>query len=667
MAIDLNHFSAQQQIQKYKLNESTFDIIDVDSFHNVRAKTVLAYLWEWFLMILSWVLLGTDIYTCLSILVFHHWSSKEYQPYEYSVAKWIFTGCIIFEFCLLLYHWIWAIHTYRTRNIALNYVNSIAKNMYTVRSYNYFCLFHLIERVDHFDWSCFYCLEQMDQALQILIADAPRQVINFLTLRYYATGGEKDNNILGNIEHIATTNLTLSIILSFMCVSVVIFAFFFLKFLYGVILFLPIKSKLRKKGHKSLKKYCCKVVNDTVKMLVIKHHKSKRELLDKGILDTKDIEMNPLLNSSTTTFKNMSSDNLSSNSDPVKFSHNLKKPAPAHNLTNKSTFAYNDNGKLYGLVNGDNGSHETLVRYDGGHNPFADPMESHGKRSESLSSLTHPGNDPSTSAISVAGNRNIHRKNPPPFNNPFVNENSPQTSLVDQNTSYNPFEASSYNDLYKSTLSASNHHNRNPGPPPRSGSQSSLSYGPMPFSQQKVTPSHTMPERALHHASSKSSLVSHSRPHNLPRSATAHDHQKRKAPEPIYEQDDSQVYSSSQHGHYEPQRPYEFQEYAPNAEYARQSNESAHIERNHSTSSEGSVNYNNNNESTTGLLIDNFNSPHATRKYLEPESNLSVPYPMHDTRNDTENTPYPVRGVSVYEEDFSFNDDSANRYRNRHS
>ena len=63
---------------------------------------------------------------------------------------------------------------------------------------------------------------EIDNALQILVADTPRQVINILTLRYYATGGELNNNILNNIEQIANTNLYLSIILSFMCLSVFI-------------------------------------------------------------------------------------------------------------------------------------------------------------------------------------------------------------------------------------------------------------------------------------------------------------------------------------------------------------------------------------------------------------------------------------------------------------
>ena len=117
----MEHFDPRREIDKYSLDLSTFDLIDVGKFHNLKCSTVFDYMFTWLLLILGVVLLGVDIYTCLNILVFHRWSSDDYKPYAYSIAKWIFTGCIIFQFVLLLYHWIWAIHTYRTRNIALSF------------------------------------------------------------------------------------------------------------------------------------------------------------------------------------------------------------------------------------------------------------------------------------------------------------------------------------------------------------------------------------------------------------------------------------------------------------------------------------------------------------------------------------------------------------------
>lgn len=298
-----SYFNAKNQINKYSLDHSTFDILDVDRFHNTDCSTVCSYLLTWILMILSIALLGVDIYTCLNIFVFHRWSSDDYKPYAYNVAKWIFTGCIIFQFCLLFYHWMWAIHTYKTRNIALAYVNSITRMLYVFRSYNYHCLFNQIEKDNFFDWACFLTYGELDNALQILVADTPRQVINVLTLRNYATNDNTSNDILKNIKNIAETNIRLSIILSFMVLSLAIWSVFFFKFVFGMLMYIPVKIKLRNKKYRSLKKYCCSVVNDNVRLLVFRNHKPKDELLEKGILDLKDINANPLLSSATGTFK----------------------------------------------------------------------------------------------------------------------------------------------------------------------------------------------------------------------------------------------------------------------------------------------------------------------------------------------------------------------------
>ncbi|KAG2734865.1 hypothetical protein G9P44_002871 [Scheffersomyces stipitis] len=294
---------AEAQIIQDKLDKSTFDLIDVDKFYNTKFSTLMAYLYMWYLMVLSWVLLGADIYTCLCILVYHRWSSAEYQPYAYTYAKWIFTGCIIFEVCLLCVRCVWGIRISSTRNIALVYLNPIARQMYSVKSYNYFCLFNQIKTNSFFRWACLYCNQELDNSLQILVADTPRQVINILTLRFYATGGNyKHSNILRNIKTIATTNLTLAVILSFMCLSLIIFVFFFFMYLYGMILFLPVYFKMHSKsGYWSLRRYCCEIVNDSVRLLVVNNHRSKRELLDRGILDQAAIDRNPLLRGDTAT------------------------------------------------------------------------------------------------------------------------------------------------------------------------------------------------------------------------------------------------------------------------------------------------------------------------------------------------------------------------------
>lgn len=288
-------FDTQKQLRK--VDASTFDIVKVQAFHNTRLGTVLSYVWLQILLLCMFAILAADAYTCVNILVFNRWSTSDYHVYEYKVARWIFTGCILFRALLMLYHLAWGIYTYKTKNIALAYLNNVAKTLYSLRKYDYHCLFHEIEHEGFFDRSVFLVYQELDNALEVLVADTPRQVVNILTLRFYATNGDLSNDILANIRSIATTNVRLSVILSFQLASIVLFAFFFFRFCLGMLLYIPVRVKVSHRGYSLLKLYCYDVVNDKVRYLVGKNHKSRRQLLDEGIFDSKEIHENPLLNS----------------------------------------------------------------------------------------------------------------------------------------------------------------------------------------------------------------------------------------------------------------------------------------------------------------------------------------------------------------------------------
>ncbi|RLV84140.1 putative vacuolar membrane protein [Meyerozyma sp. JA9] len=428
----MEHFNPRREIDKYALDSSTFDLIDVGRFHNLKCSTVFDYMFTWVLLILGVVLLGVDIYTCLNILVFHRWSSDDYKPYAYSVAKWIFTGCIIFQFVLLLYHWVWAIHTYRTRNIALAYVNNIARHLYTIKSYDYHCLFNSVEQDNFFDWACFLAYFEMDSALQILVADTPRQVINILTLRYYATDEDSSNDIIENIKKIASSNIRLSVILSFMLLSVAIWSIFFFRFVLGMLCYIPCLLKIRKKGHSSLKKYCCSVVNSHVRRFVYKHHKPRSRLLEEGVLDLKEINENPLLNSaSTATFDSA-------------FQY---KPEPA------KTFQPMD--RTYDTLRPMDRSYESLPPYGSRQNTYESlPLQNMSRR--------RPPYDPFGDENNISSKATL--MNQDPFSDPKLdNDMSDTEDLYDH-----------YRGVEIEPVVHKNYHGY--GPPPRTGSASSLTF-----------------------------------------------------------------------------------------------------------------------------------------------------------------------------------------------
>lgn len=291
---------------RFELDDSTFDMVDATSFRNYRCGTLTAYTYSLSMMVFLVALLGVDIYTCLNILVFKRWGTNEVTlviPYNFDVAKWIFTGCIIFQFCPLLYHWFWAIRAIKSHKIALVYLNQYARAVYLLKLYDYFCLFHAVKYKDYFDWACFYAYEQLDNAPQLLLADAPRQVINILTLREYAT--KYDGNVLDNIKIIATTNIHLSVLLSLIVLSIVIWCIFMIMFIYGMIIAPFMIVKTRRQFGKSLKQYCTDTLNMLVRDLVRKHHLSREELINRGILDRKQVYANPLLHGTTQEFKHV--------------------------------------------------------------------------------------------------------------------------------------------------------------------------------------------------------------------------------------------------------------------------------------------------------------------------------------------------------------------------
>lgn len=289
--------SFDSEKQTNEIEKSTFDIVKVGDFHNYGCGTIMSYIWVWTLIALKVAILASDTYTCVCILAFKGWGTENYQVYEYKIAKWIFTGCIGFRFLLLLWQLSWAVHIYRRGNIALAYLNNYARLMYAIR-YKYQCVFHEIELGGTLPWATFFVYYELDNALEVLVADAPRTVINVMTLKNYAVGSS-DSNVLENIRDIAVNNMKLSIILSVMLCSVVIFLFFFFKFCLGILCYIPVKVKASHSGFKTIKAFCYFHVNDRVRMLVSRHHKSKAQLLLDGILDIQEINANPLLQSNS--------------------------------------------------------------------------------------------------------------------------------------------------------------------------------------------------------------------------------------------------------------------------------------------------------------------------------------------------------------------------------
>lgn len=98
-----------------------------------------------------------DLYTAIALLASDYWAGTILQSeaaqdsntvqVPFTIGKWIFTGCIIFSFLLLLWEARKARAIVRSRDISYAFTNVMSQNYYSMKSYDYFCLFRQVRPV----------------------------------------------------------------------------------------------------------------------------------------------------------------------------------------------------------------------------------------------------------------------------------------------------------------------------------------------------------------------------------------------------------------------------------------------------------------------------------------------------------------------------------------
>lgn len=275
---------------KYTANAKTFENIDLWIFRNTKFWTVLnCIIFVWGIMFLKFLLLASDIYTCIKLLAFNSWSNNIIQPYlPFRISKWLFSSCILVSIVLLIWEFIRGIRIYRTRNVSLTYVNNFSRTLYSMCDYSKFCVYFKITPKGKFQKVAFFAFFELKDCLRLLLADTPRQVINGLTLwSVLITVNNENSNIahghlesfhglITKIKTIAKTSEEEAIILSFMLFSFMIWAIFISKLVTAMIMSVYVYYKLIK-GHEysGLKEFVCITINHNVEALVEKQKRNK--------------------------------------------------------------------------------------------------------------------------------------------------------------------------------------------------------------------------------------------------------------------------------------------------------------------------------------------------------------------------------------------------------
>lgn len=222
------------------------------------------YVWLWILGAKSVAVYVADIYTAVALLASNHWSLSILQSaaaqgsttlqVPFTIGKWVFTGCIILSFLLLLWEARKARAIVKSRDISYAFTNVMSQDYYSMRSYNHFCFFCQIDnskkKKDEFAFFIFFTFKGWKR---LLLADAPRQAINAITLYSF---GASVNWTTDFSQYYQGNIFTAGLILT-MLFTLVIWVGSAILLMIAAIMYVPLLCYIQG----NLKEYCCHKVD----------------------------------------------------------------------------------------------------------------------------------------------------------------------------------------------------------------------------------------------------------------------------------------------------------------------------------------------------------------------------------------------------------------------
>ncbi|CAO3695097.1 unnamed protein product [Rhizopus stolonifer] len=267
------------------VKDHKFDYVDINEFYDPSGWARVSYMTMFFVILKGFLVYVADLWTAVSLLVIGNSSEIEGADIPPEVSKWIFLGAILVSFILLF----WDIRKSRniidSGDISYAFTSVIANRWYSVNDFRYFCLFRKInnsrKRIDSVAFFVFFTLKGWKR---LLLAEAPRQVINIVTLITIVphwiqikNGVRLQNEILGKtiIQQIMTGT---------MAFSVLVFAISFISVCVATIIYIPLLCHIQG----NLKEYCCHKVDKRIAELLRKQARLRVEKNMKGGCDYKD-------------------------------------------------------------------------------------------------------------------------------------------------------------------------------------------------------------------------------------------------------------------------------------------------------------------------------------------------------------------------------------------
>jgi len=273
--------------KREEVPDHKWDFVDVREFHNSGIISYLQYGFLYVLVIKSVLVYASDIYTMVLLLASNHWAGSILESsagssamnVPFKIGKWIFFGCIIFSFLLLFWEAKKSRAIIRSRDISYAFTNVMANNYYSMKSYDHFCFFAQInnskKKKDDFAFFVFFTFKGWKR---LLLADAPRQVINGITLYSFA----RSVKFTTDISKWYNGSFAKASVLLSMAFTVTIWVGSFILLMAAAFLYVPLLCYIQG----NLKEYCCHKVDKRIAELM--KRKNRKRLAKEAALLRKE-------------------------------------------------------------------------------------------------------------------------------------------------------------------------------------------------------------------------------------------------------------------------------------------------------------------------------------------------------------------------------------------
>ncbi|KAF9432659.1 hypothetical protein BGZ76_010499 [Entomortierella beljakovae] len=267
--------------KREKVQDHKFDFINVEDFIDNSCWRQFRYMLVFVAIIRGILVYCSDIFTAVNLLsnpnanTFFKNDSLTIKDFNFKlpfeVYKWLFSACILIGFLLLGLEIRRSRAIIKSKDISYAFTSQIASRYYTVRSYPHYCFFSQINNskktVDEVAFFCFFTFRNWKR---LILADAPRQVINASILYQIFQGRFRDGSFLRWGE-LFKNDILKMVSVGAMIFTVTVFALSSIMFLSAIILYIPLVSHIQG----NLKEYCCHKIDKRIDELILKNTKNR--------------------------------------------------------------------------------------------------------------------------------------------------------------------------------------------------------------------------------------------------------------------------------------------------------------------------------------------------------------------------------------------------------